>query len=85
MRTLNNKNRIDGFNESVENALGMKAKKMPWHLRFAPGAILRQSGLITVLAVVALILLNDGSAADALKETHYYEKFGEIGRCATPR
>ena len=35
MHTLNNKNRIDGFNGIVENALGMKAKKTPWHLRFA--------------------------------------------------
>ena len=35
MRTLNNKNRIDGFNGIVENALRMKAKKTPWHLRFA--------------------------------------------------
>ena len=28
MRTLNNKNRIDGFKEGVENALGMRAKKL---------------------------------------------------------
>ena len=35
MHTLNNKNRIDGFNEIVEHALEMKAKKTPWHLRFA--------------------------------------------------
>ena len=28
MRTLNNKIKIDGFKESVENALGMRAKKL---------------------------------------------------------
>ena len=52
--------------------------KMPWFLRFAPGAILRQIGL-AVLVVVVIILLNDVSAADSStfpKGIHCYEKFG---------
>ena len=31
-------NRLDGFNGIVEHALEMKAKKTPWHLRFAQKA-----------------------------------------------
>ena len=31
-------NRLDESNGTVENVLEMKAKKMPWHLRFAPKA-----------------------------------------------
>ena len=60
------------------------SKKTPWHLRFAPGAILRQIGL-AVLAVVALIFTHDVSAADAVTETHYYEKFGgDRAMCQPP-
>ena len=33
------------------------SKKMPWYLRFAPGAILRKSGLTAVLAITGIVTL----------------------------
>ena len=59
MRELNNKNRIDCAVGAGENAskgeekMSNSSKKTPWHLRFAPGDILRQIGL----AVLALTML----------------------------
>ena len=32
-----------------------QTKKTPWHLRFAPGAILRKKAIIAIIAVVALL------------------------------
>ena len=32
-----------------------QTKKSPWHLRFAPGAILRKKAIIAIIAVVALL------------------------------
>ena len=32
-----------------------ETKKTPWHLRFAPGAILRKKAIIAIIAVVALL------------------------------
>ena len=61
MRTLNNKIKIDRAvgaeeNASIEEAtMRNSSKKTPWHLRFAPVAILRQSGLITVLALAGIV------------------------------
>ena len=90
MHKLNNRINLDRANSAADNAskegatMRNSSKKTPRHLRFAPGAILRQIGL-AVLAVVAIILLNDVSAADALKESHYYEKFGgERAMCQPP-
>ena len=42
-------NRLDESNGTVEHALGMKTKKTPWHLRFAPGAILALAGILLAL------------------------------------
>ncbi len=60
MTPLNTNKRLDestGIGQDVPNKAMQPAsetKKMPWHLRFAPGAILRQIGL-TILAVVAVL------------------------------
>ncbi len=40
-----------------ENPMSNSSKKTPWHLRFAPGAILRQSGLIAILALTVTGIL----------------------------
>ena len=61
MRTLNNKNRLanssgigqDNPNKAMQTA--SETKKTPWHLRFAPGAILRKKAIIAIIAVVALL------------------------------
>ena len=61
MHPLNNKNRLDESvgigqdnpNEAMQPA--SETKKKPWHLRFAPGAILRKSGLVAVLAVTTAL------------------------------
>ena len=61
MNLLNNKNRLDessgigqeNSNEAMQPA--SQSKKTPWHLRFAPGAILRKKGIIAIIAVVALL------------------------------
>ena len=60
MHTLNNKNRLDNSsgigqdnpNKAMQTA--SETKKTPWHLRFAPGDILR-NGLIAAIAVVAVL------------------------------
>ena len=61
MSTLNNNKRLDNSsrigqdnpNEAMQPA--SETKKTPWHLRFAPGAILRKNGLIAVLAAAAVL------------------------------
>ena len=59
MHTLNNRINLDRANSAADNiSTGEKpmrnsSKKTPWHLRFAPGAVLRQIGL----AVLALTML----------------------------
>ena len=52
MHTLNNKNRIDESTGIVENILGMKAKKTPWHLRFAPG-VLNMKGIAATTGIAS--------------------------------
>ena len=57
MRTIKNEIKIDRAVGAVENAstgeeqMSHSSKKTPWHLRFAPGAILRKSGLFISKAV----------------------------------
>ena len=59
MHTLNNRINLDRANSAADNiSTGEKtmrnsSTKTPWHLRFAPGAILRQIGL----AILALTML----------------------------
>ena len=55
MRTFYNNQRLDNSsgigqdnpNKAMQTA--SETKKTPWHLRFAPGAILRKSGIIATL------------------------------------
>ena len=68
MRTLNNRIKLDRANGAADNAskeeetMRNSSKKTPWHLRFAPGAILRQIGL----AVLALTMLVGVQTPEAL-------------------
>ncbi len=61
MNQLNNRINLDRAVGAEDNAskegatMRNSSKKTPWHLRFAPGAILRKSGLIAVLALTGLI------------------------------
>ena len=61
MRTLNNKIKIDRAVGAEENAsteeetMRNSSKKTPWHLCFAPGAILRKKGLLAVLALAVTV------------------------------
>ena len=61
MNQLNNRINLDRAVGAEDNAskggekMSNSSKKTPWHLRFAPGAILRKSGLIAVLALTGLI------------------------------
>ena len=94
MTPLNSKNSLDESTGSIKvthnNAMNAneQSTKTPWFLSFAPGAILRQIGLIAVLAVVTLILLNDVRTADSStfpKGIHCYEKFdGKKSLCQPP-
>ena len=69
MRTLNNKNRIDNSSgigqDNTNKAMqyASETKKTPWHLRFAPGAILRKNGIIAVLALATLLTTVQTKAA----------------------
>ena len=61
MNQLNNRINLDRAVGAEDNAskggekMSNSSKKTPWRLRFAPGAILRKSGLIAVLALTGLI------------------------------
>ena len=67
MRTTNNENKIDRANGAADNAskeegtMRNSSKKTPWHLRFAPGAILRQIGL-AVLTLTMLVGVQNAEA-----------------------
>ena len=43
------------------------SKKTPWHLRFAPGAILRKKAIIAIIAVVALLTQAPVEKAEAAR------------------
>ena len=51
---------LDDSNGTVKNEPNnamqpaSQTKKTPWHLRFAPGAVLRKSGIIAVLAIAGI-------------------------------
>ena len=68
MNQLNNKIKIDRADGAADNAskgvekMSNASKKMPWHLRFAPGAILR-NGLIAVLAIATALTTVQTKAA----------------------
>ena len=57
MSSFNNENNLDRANSAAENAskeeekMSNSSKKTPWHLRFAPGAILRPIGRLVSKAV----------------------------------
>ena len=79
MRTLNNKNRIDRANSAAENIstgenpMRNSSTKAPWHLRFAPGDILRKVGFIAVFAVSLLAFVDPTAPLNAANsEFHYY-------------
>ena len=61
MRKLNDRINLDRAVGAEDNAskgvtpMRNSSKKTPWHLRFAPGAILRQSGIIAVLAIATAL------------------------------
>ena len=61
MNQLNNRINLDRANGAADNiskgekTMRNSSNKTPWHLRFAPGAILRQIGLIAVLAIAAAL------------------------------
>ena len=61
MNQLNNRINLDravgaGDNASKEETtMRNSSKKTPWHLRFAPGAILRKKAIIAIIAVVAVL------------------------------
>ena len=61
MRKLKNEIKIDRANCAAEYASKEEAtmrnssKKTPWHLRFAPGAILRKKAIIAILALATVL------------------------------
>ena len=61
MNQLNNRINLDravGAEENIstgEEKMRNSSKKTPWHLRFAPGAILRKKAIIAIIAVVAML------------------------------
>ena len=68
MTQLNNNKPLDnssGIGQDNQNE-AMNAKKSPWHLRFAPGAILRKSGLIAAISVAAVLSTIETQAATQL-------------------
>ena len=65
---LDNSSGIGQDNSNGTMQTASETKKTPWHLRFAPGAILRKSGIIAVLAVVTLLVqapVEQAQAADS--------------------
>ena len=91
MRKLNDRINLDravGAMENVstrEKPMKNSSKKTPWHLRFAPGAILRKSGL-AVFAVGLLAFVDPTASLNAAtREIHYYiSKSGVAKRCYPP-
>ena len=83
MTQLNSKKRLDnsnGIGQDNPNET-MNAKKSPWHLRFAPGAILRQIGL-AVLALTMLFGVQSATAQitiDSTTEWRYVGAWYEVG------
>ncbi len=61
MRTLNSKIKIDRANSAADNVstgeetMRNSSTKMPWHLRFAPGDILRKKAIIAILALATVL------------------------------
>ena len=60
MKQIFNPINLDRANGAEDNAsqgvtpMRNSSKKTPWHLRFAPGAILRKNGLIAILALTGI-------------------------------
>ena len=77
MRKLKNEIKIDRANGAADNAsteegtMRNSSKKTPWFLRFAPGAILRKSGIIAVLAISTLLTtsIEQAEAASANQDS----------------
>ena len=89
MTQLNNNKQLDnstGIGQDNSNKAMQPAsetKKTPWHLRFAPGAILRQSGLIAVLAVVAVLTQSPVEKAEAFTLLELEQVISQIRQLAS--